>query len=103
MWYLLIRTVTPIFTNVTGLLILINMLFPPFLRSYTPAGWQLVNQLRGFRQFLQQAEQDRLQRLNPADAAIQADQEYVPYAIALDVREDWGDQLGIRTMIETAL
>lgn len=103
MWYLLMRTAAPTFANVTSLLILINMLAAPLLRSYTPAGWQLLNQVYGFRQFLQVAEQDRLQRLNPAAQPIQAGQEYLPYAIALDVREDWGDQLGIKMMVETQL
>jgi hypothetical protein len=103
MWYLLMRTVAPTFANVTGLLILINMLAAPLLRNHTSAGRQLFNEICGFRQFLQRAEQDRLQRLNPADQPMQADQEYIPYAIALDVREDWGDQLGIKTMVETAL
>jgi hypothetical protein len=103
LWYLLMRTVTPTFANMTGLLILVNMLAAPLLRSYTPAGRQLLNEILGFRQFLERAEQDRLQRLNPPDRALQADEEYLPYAIALDVREDWGDRLGIKAMVETAL
>jgi hypothetical protein len=31
------------------------------------------------------------------------DLQFVPYAIALDLREAWGDELGIRAMVETEL
>lgn len=102
-WYLLLHTVAPAFANVTGMLILVNMLAAPCLRSYTAAGWQLLSQIQGFRQFMEAAEQDRLQRLNPPSQPMQAGEEFLPYAIALDVREDWGDQLGIRAMVETVL
>lgn len=103
MWYLLMRTVTPLFANVTGLLVLINMFAAPTLRNYTPAGKQLMMEILGFRQFLQCAEQDRMQQLNQPGQPLQAEEELLPYAIALDVREGWGDDLGIRVMIETAL
>lgn len=103
MWYLLIHTATPIFANVTGLLIVVNMLAAPLLRGHTSAGRRMMNEIFGFRQFLEHAEQDRLQRLNPPGQAAQAGQNLLPYAIALDLREDWGDQLGIKAMVETAL
>ncbi len=101
MWYLLMRTVTSIFANVTGLLIVVNMLAGPLLRSYTPAGNQVLSEILGFRQFLERVEQDRLHRLNPPDSPMQADEDLLPYAIALDIREDWGDRLGIKAMVET--
>jgi hypothetical protein len=103
MWYLLMRTVSPGFANVTGLLMFINVVGSSLLPAYTAPGRRLLSEIKGFRQFLRQAEQDRLQRLNPPGQQARADQEYVPYAIALDVREDWGDELGIRAMVETAL
>jgi hypothetical protein len=31
------------------------------------------------------------------------DTEFIAYAIALDLREGWGDELGVKTMVETAL
>lgn len=102
-WYLLMRSVTPIFANATGLMIVINMFAAPCLRNYTREGQDLVNRILGFRQFLDRAEQDQLQRLNPPDQPIHSGKEYLPYAIALDVREAWGDQLGIKAMVETAL
>ena len=103
MWYVLMRTITPSFAGVTVLLMIVNMLAAPALRGYTAAGKQLFGEILGFRQFLQQVEQDRLQRLNAPGKPLQTGQQYLPYAIALDVREDWGDELGIKAMVETAL
>ena len=103
MWYVLMRTITPGFAGVTVLLMMVNMLAAPALRGYTAAGKQLFGEILGFRQFLQQVEQDRLQRLNQTGHPLQTGQQYVAYAIALDVREDWGDELGIKAMVETAL
>lgn len=103
LWFFLMRSASPIFANVTGLLILINMVAAPLLRSFTREGRAVINQICGFRQFLERAERDHLEKLNPTDQPIQVGQKYLPYAIALDVRESWGDQLGIKTMIETAL
>ena len=103
LWYFLMRTVAPTFANITALLILINMIAAPALRSYTTAGKKIMLEILGFRQFLQCAEQDRIQRLNKVGEPLQAEEEFLPYAIALDVREGWGDELGIRAMVETAL
>ena len=103
MWYALMRTVTPSFAGVTVLLMIVNMFAAPALRGYTAAGKQLFGEILGFRQFLQQVEQDRLQRLNPTGKPLQAGQQYLSYAIALDVREDWGDELGVKSMVETTL
>jgi Predicted membrane protein (DUF2207) len=88
---------------VTALIILVNLSLPSMLRNYTAAGRMLLNDILGFREFLRQAEQDRIQRLNPQGEPIHAEQEYLPYAIALDLREDWGDQLAVKTILETAL
>ncbi len=103
MWYFLMRTITLAFGTVTLLVILVNTFAAPFLGTYTSTGRQLMDEIQGFRQFLQRVEQDRLNRLNPTDRAVQADHEYLPYAIALDVREAWGDHLGYKVIIETAL
>ena len=43
--------------------------------------------------FLGEVEQDRMPRLNAAGEAPKAATEFLPYAIALEVREAWGDHL----------
>jgi len=61
------------------------------------------NEIDGFRQYLQGTEQERLQRMNQPGHEAKFDAEFIPYAIALDLREGWGDELGVKTMVETAL
>jgi hypothetical protein len=93
----------PSFARVTELLILVNGFAAPALRSYTREGWRVRDEIEGFRRFLQGAEQDRLQRMNQPGRQAQFDAEFIPYAIALDLREGWGDELGVKTMVETKL
>ena len=96
-------TEQPSFVRITLLLILVNGFIAPTLRSYTREGWRVRNEIEGFRRFLQGAEQDRLHRMNHPGCQAKFDAEFIPYAIALDLREGWGDELGVKTMVETAL
>lgn len=103
LWYAIISMTTPSFAMLTELLILVNTFAAPALRNCTAEGRRVRDNIEGFRQFLQSTEQDRLQRMNQPRLEAKFDAEFIPYAIALDVSEDWGDRLGIQTMVETAL
>jgi hypothetical protein len=74
-------------------LVLVNLVWALLLKRMTPEGRATLDALTGFRQFLQAAEQDRMQRLNAPASEPAADIEYLPFAIALEVREAWGDRL----------
>jgi len=71
----------------------INLAWGPQLKRKTSLGRQITDQIAGFRQFLQKAQQDQLDRLNPADQAPQDLSRFLSYAIALEVKEAWGDHL----------
>jgi hypothetical protein len=73
--------------------LLINLGWGPRLKRKSLAGRNASDQIAGFRQFLQKAEQDRLNRLNPAEQSPQELDRFLPFAIALEVKEAWGDQL----------
>ena len=85
--------VSPSFALMVASLALVNLIWVPFLKRTTPKGCSTLDALEGFRQFLQSVEQDRLHRLNAAADAPEAEIRYLPYAIALEVREAWGDHL----------
>ena len=74
-------------------LVLVNLSWAPFLKRMTAEGRATLDALEGFRQFLVTVEQDRLHRLNESASKATAAVEYLPYAIALEVREAWGDHL----------
>jgi len=103
LWYAIISMTAPSFARLTVALIVVNALAAPALCNYTAAGRRVRDEIEGFRQFLQSAEQDRLQRMNQPGQEAGFDTEFIPYAIALDLREEWGDRLGIQAMVETAL
>jgi hypothetical protein len=73
-------------------LVAINIAAFPALRRLTPRGRQVLDQIEGFRQFLEKVEQDRMRRV-AVDDPHAASSEFLPYAIALEVREPWGDHL----------
>jgi hypothetical protein len=73
--------------------LLINLGWGPLLKRKSPLGRQVSDQLAGFRQFLQKVEQDRLNRLSSAEQAEQELDRFLPFAIALEVKEAWGDHL----------
>jgi len=103
LWYAIVSMTTPSFARLTEMLILVNTFAAPALCNYTAAGRWMLDEIEGFRRFLQNTEQDRLQRMNQPGEEARFDAEFIPYAIALDLREDWGDELGVKTMVETAL
>lgn len=74
-------------------IILVNVGCAPLLKNYTALGHQALDEIEGFRQFLIKVEQDPLARLNAPNVTPQLLNEYLPFAIALEVKEAWGDHL----------
>lgn len=73
-------------------MIALNSVFIPLLRTMTADGRKLQDEIAGYKDFLREVEQDRLDRLGRiANAPPMA--ETLPYAIALGLREAWGDAL----------
>lgn len=64
-----------------------------FLRNITERGAELKWQLEGFREFLMTAEQDRLDRMQMPQEPLRSKEQNLAYAIALEVKEGWGDEL----------
>jgi predicted membrane protein DUF2207 len=102
LWLLIWHGATA-FAGFTEAMILMNTFLPSCLRNYTAEGRRVRNEIEGFRRYLAGTEQDQLQRVDPAAKPARMELEFVPYAIALDLRETWGDELGIRAMVETEL
>jgi hypothetical protein len=73
--------------------LLINLGWGPRLKRKSPLGRQVSGQIAGFHQFLKKVDQDKLDRLNPGSNAPEDLDRFLPYAIALEVKEAWGDHL----------
>ena len=63
------------------------------LKTFTPDGRKLRDEVMGYRQFLMSVEADELNRMNAPDSAPQFINDAMAYAIALEVKEAWGDHL----------
>jgi uncharacterized membrane protein YgcG len=84
--------VSPLATASLFLIILVNAIFYHLLKAPTLTGRNLMDQIDGFKLFLSVAEKDRLNFLNPPDRTPELFERYLPYALALDVEQEWSEQ-----------
>lgn len=73
--------------------VILNSIFFFIMRAPTPRGLEILQQLAGFREFLVRVEQDPLDRVNTPEQRAELMNRFLPYAIALNVREGWGDKM----------
>jgi hypothetical protein len=73
--------------------VLLNNIFFVIMRAPTPRGLLILQELAGFREFLVRVEQDPLDRVNTPEQRAELMNRFLPYAIALNVREGWGDKM----------
>lgn len=90
--YLFTDTI-PIFTTpFLFSIVLLNIVFYYLFKRPTVQGQKLREQIEGFKLFLSKYEQNRLNKLNPPKKSLDLFERYLPYAIALDVENAWGEQ-----------
>jgi len=70
----------------------INLLFYFLLKAPTHYGRRLMDEIEGFRMYLAAAEGDRLRVMNPPEKTPELFERYLPYALALDVDNEWAEQ-----------
>ena len=71
--------------------VLINCVFYQILKAPTRAGRKLYDEIGGFREFLLMTEENRLNLLNPPEKTPELFNRYLPYALALDVEQEWSE------------
>ena len=77
---------------VTIFLTLLNVLQAQGMKAPTQDGMRLLTEIEGFRLFLKSVERLPMQRADaPSDKAGHYER-YLPYAVALEVEQAWGDQ-----------
>ncbi len=87
------------FAVLVGTAVLLNAIFRHSLESPTPAGRQVLAELRNFREFLSSADAARLNRENQAGATPRIVEQYSAYAVALCVEHAWGEEL-VENLVE---
>ncbi len=71
---------------------MVNYLFFHLLKAPTGAGRKVLDEIEGFKLFLSATGKDRMNMLNRADRTPQLFEKYLPYALALDVEQQWAEQ-----------
>ena len=84
-------------TSITGVMVLLvvivmNILFYHLLKAPTLYGRKMIDQLEGLKLYLSVAEKDRLNLLNQPEKTPELFEEFLPWALALDVEQEWGEQ-----------
>ncbi|PLX82881.1 MAG: DUF2207 domain-containing protein [Desulfuromonas sp.] len=69
--------------------ILLSLLFYHLLKAPTRAGRRLLDEVEGFRDFLDVAEREEMDFRNPPEKTPELFERYLPYALALGVEQRW--------------
>jgi len=89
-----------IFLIATGIL---HGVFVHLMKAPTFAGRRLMDQVEGFKMFLGSVDGDRLNRAAPPQQTPEVFEKFLPYALALDVEQDWANKFsGVLSAAGTA-
>ena len=70
---------------------IINWIFYELLKAPTLAGRTLLDKIEGFKQYIDIAERHELDFKHPKGRSPELFEEYLPYALALGVEQQWGE------------
>ncbi len=73
-------------------LVAVNALFYYLLRAPTRLGRAIMDEIEGFKRYLEVAEESRLNALNPPERTPELFERYLPYALALGVDQQWSEK-----------
>ena len=96
------RQSSPQFIAALCCALVINVTFGSIMKTLTSKGREMMDYLAGYRQYLVSVESDRMNRMNAPTTPLALLNEHLPYAIALDVKENWGDHFSDAFFTATA-
>jgi len=89
-----------IFLVASGIL---HGVFVHLMKAPTFAGRRLMDQVEGFKMFLGSVDGDRLNRAAPPQQTAEVFEKFLPYALAMDVEQDWANKFsGVLSAAGTA-
>jgi hypothetical protein len=90
----------PVFALCLLVTSVLNCTFPFLLQAPTRLGRERMDEVEGFRDFLASVELDSIDRMNNPHWTPTLKIDYLAYAIALDLKQAWGDHL-VNAMFNT--
>jgi uncharacterized membrane protein len=79
----------PVWISYLVLTMALHGLFALLMRAPTPAGRLVMDEIDGFKMYLDTAEQDRLDRMRSPELTPEVFEAFLPYAYALSVENNW--------------
>ncbi len=70
----------------------LHLVFLYLMRAPTPAGRRIMDEIEGFRMYLDTAEQSRLERMRSPELTPEVFELFLPFAFALGVENNWCDR-----------
>jgi len=89
---MLVLSVSPWVCAVYVAAVLLCVIFQRLLKRPSVEGQLIRDQILGFRRYLSVAEADRLNLENPPERTPELFERFLPYALALDVSQEWAEQ-----------
>jgi uncharacterized membrane protein len=83
---------SPLTAFLAGAAALLNLIFYNLLKAPTLLGRKVLDKIEGFKIYLSTAEKERLNYIVPADETPEVFEKYLPYALALDVEQEWAEK-----------
>jgi len=72
-------------------MVALNLAFLHFMKAPTADGRKLLDEIAGFRDFLKTVEKLPMDRADAPSKDVGLYEKYLPYAVALDVEQEWSD------------
>lgn len=91
-----------VFAVVLVSVVVLNVVWACLLRAPTQLGRRTLDEIAGFQHFLASVELDKLKVLNDPRFTPSLLNEFLPYAVALDLKEPWGDEFAASMMAMAA-
>ena len=83
---------SPMATAALLIIIFINFIFYQLMKAPTLYGRRVMDHIEGFKRYLSVAEKEGLNRRNPPEKTPALFEKFLPYALALDVENEWTEQ-----------
>lgn len=71
---------------------IMQSLFMKWMSAYTKEGRKILDGVLGFKKYLEVTEERMFDTMNPPEKNLQLFEKYLPYAIALECENEWGQK-----------
>ncbi|MEX0976827.1 MAG: DUF2207 domain-containing protein [Woeseia sp.] len=83
---------TPLVFGIIAVMLIMIVVFAILMKQPTGIGRKILDEMEGFKEFLQVAEKDELNLRNPPEKTPALFESYLPFALALGVEQQWSER-----------